>query len=133
MIAHHTSPDARADIAHDVVLVVKNVHAAECGPAPRVEDGPDAKVLTLYFRSDMADQLVLQYDPKKKIGILRSGDIGWDNKFEIRDDVLNTAGAIFGNGELTMVAAAWEMWTGGKLQLPPYYKLAAKLRAANES
>jgi hypothetical protein len=133
VITHNRQPETCADAAENVVLVVRNGHVPECGPPPRIEDGPSASVFTLCFRTDLADQLVLQYDPKPEVGILRSGDIGWDIRFEIRDNVLNATGAIFGDGELTMVAAAWEMWTRRKLELPLYYRLAAKLKAANEN
>jgi hypothetical protein len=124
MIAQPKSTETPAD---DVVLVVKNIHGSE--PPPRLEDGPDAKVFTAYFRSDMANQLVLQYDPKTRRGILRGGDTGWDRKFEIRDDELCTAGALFGDGELTLVATTFEVWTRRKLRLPPYYKIGEQIRA----
>jgi hypothetical protein len=125
MIAHIKPPEPPAD----TVLVVKNIHIAECGPPPRLVDDSDARVLTLYFRSGMADQLLLQYDPKKRIGILRGGDTGWDNEIEIRDDALTT-NTILSDDELSMIEAAWKMWTRRDLQMPASYKLAEKLRRA---
>lgn len=119
---------ATTDLPPDTVLLVKNTHCDECGKPPRVLD--ESKQLTLYVHNVHGEQVLVQYDRKKKVGLLRAGDKGWEDKFSIREDALYTSGVIFDFAELDVIAAAYKMWTSRELKLPLYHELPRLLREA---
>src|SRR4051812_37175557 len=53
-----------------------NMHNASCGEPPTITNEPSNKYYG-YFQNRFGEQWVFVYDPERKIGELRGGDIGW--------------------------------------------------------
>ena len=63
-----------------LVLTVRNVHVAACGPPPALESKPGDRTYTAYFENVGGEQLVFQYSHDASQGRLWFGEsyLGWD-------------------------------------------------------
>jgi hypothetical protein len=67
----------------DPLLAIRNNHIAECGDPPIV-DSDDADY-TGYFQNAFGEQWVFTYNRSHEFGILRGGDIGWNEPQPVID------------------------------------------------
>ena len=76
------------------LFTVGNHHSEECGTAPEI-NGDEAGVYSSYFENSDGEQFVFQYQRSTGEAVLRGGDLGWDESYEIPqmagDIVLNDA------------------------------------------
>ncbi|MCH7729155.1 MAG: hypothetical protein IH991_22140 [Planctomycetes bacterium] len=78
-------------IAKETQLVVQiaNVHE-ECGQPPALhKTAGDGKYLG-YFENSFGEQWVIEIDRAAQTGILRGGDVGWDELILIADNQINS-------------------------------------------
>lgn len=109
----------------ETVIHVRNRHFPSCGSPPAIEAGSSSYVS--YFEGPYGDQWVVEIDRKAGTGILRGGDIGWDEPVTLHDDNLE-GGLILGDEEFRWLAACWKAATGRELQLPGWQQVEAALR-----
>jgi len=60
----------------------------DCGTSPNVTNSDTDKYYG-YFENEYGEQWVLVYDPKERRGILRGGDAGWENEYEVVDGAVD--------------------------------------------
>ena len=66
------------------LLQIQNRHTPECGDPPIVDGGSDNKYIG-YFENQFGEQWVFTRDRNTGIAILRGGDAGWDNQYDVTD------------------------------------------------
>lgn len=66
-----------------LVLAVENAHVPECGRPPDLWHHAADDSYVGFFANKFGEQWVLVIDRPNKTGILRGGDIGWDEKIAI--------------------------------------------------
>jgi hypothetical protein len=99
-----------------LVVEVHNTHVPDCGPPPQiVKQSDDAKYVG-YFENRHTEQWVVEIDRQAKTGVLRSGDVGWEQSFPISDDRLDPD-LILSHEEAAWLINCWRAATGGRLQV----------------
>ena len=87
------------------LLQIPNYHCADCGDAPKVQGG-DEHVYIGYFENPHGEQWVFTYDRRTKTGVLRGGDMGWENVCTLSDDG-DTGDLLLGVEEKQWLRACW--------------------------
>ena len=72
----------------NMVFCAENRHTGSCGMPPNVTNLDTDKYYG-YFENEYGEQWVLVYDPKERRGILRGGDAGWENEYEVEDGAVH--------------------------------------------
>ncbi|MFH1264132.1 MAG: hypothetical protein ABIK89_00280 [Planctomycetota bacterium] len=68
---------------HEIpVFTAFNSHIDECGVPPGVTNSSPG-VYVGYFQGSYGDQFVVRIDQKTGEGVLRGGDIGWDEECKV--------------------------------------------------
>jgi hypothetical protein len=93
---------------NDPFFKMWNTHTAECGEPPTIVNEAGDKYYG-YFQNRFTEQWVFVYDPKRKIGELRGGDIGWDKLVLIKDGRTDVT---LGKAETAWLQACWIAATG---------------------
>ena len=92
----------------DPLFQIWNTHTADCGEPPTVTNKAGDKYYG-YFQNQFTEQWVFVYDPQRKIGELRGGDIGWDTVILVKD---GQADVQLGKAETAWLQACWNAATG---------------------
>ncbi len=90
------------------MLVIHNRHIEECGAAPVIDTAQSQERLA-YFENSHGEQLIFTFDRESKVGIVRSGDAGWDIEYPVVDGVCDLA---LEPDEALWLAAVWSAATG---------------------
>jgi hypothetical protein len=88
---------------HNLVFLADNVHSEQCGVPPSIRRTPG--MYHGYFEGTCGDQWVLVIDRKDKRGVLRGGDAGWKNEYEVVDG--KAPQLVLGNEEQAWLRACW--------------------------
>ena len=88
-------------------FVIWNKHSASCGEAPAITNQSGNRYYG-YFQNRHGEQWVFVYDPERKTGELRGGDIGWDNVVTVRN---GQADVMLGKAEKAWLEACWKAAT----------------------
>ena len=80
-----------------------NTHYASCGEPPAITNKASNKYYG-YFQNRLTEQWVFAYDPERKIGELRGGDIGWDTVVVVKEGVADVR---LGKAEAAWLLACW--------------------------
>ncbi len=91
------------------VFHADNVHVGECGPPPNVVND-QANTYHGYFENEHGEQWVLIVDRATKRGILRGGDSGWDEEYEITDG--RPSDLVLSPSEQAWLKSCWHAATG---------------------
>ena len=87
------------------LLEIDNLHGGDCDVPPSI-DAADKYVG--YFENCYGEQWVFVYDPERKVGELRGGDIGWDSVVQVKD---GRADLTLGKAEAAWLEACWKAAT----------------------
>jgi hypothetical protein len=90
-------------------LTVYNQHAAPCGVPPHVLGGAGRGYVG-YFENSFGEQWIFTFDRETQQGLLRGGDIGWDQVCEVTG---GRADVRLGQEETLWLAACWNAATIG--------------------
>jgi len=103
--------------AASLVLSVENVHGDGCGIPPGIVKQKNDSTYTGYFENAYGEQWLVRIDRQSKTGVLRGGDVGWEEEFPIRDNQLD-ADLILSADEFLWLSVCWAAATGGVLTCP---------------
>jgi hypothetical protein len=84
-----------------------NKHTAACGVAPAITNRSGDQYYG-YFQNRFGEQWVFVYDPERKVGELRGGDIGWDTVALVTDGHVEV---LLGKAETVWLQACWQAAT----------------------
>ena len=88
----------------DPLLTIRNCHVAASGDPPIV-DSSDGNKYIGYFENALGEQWIFTLDRESGKAVLRGGDIGWNDEFEVVDG--HVGGLIFGDEEQRWLQACW--------------------------
>jgi hypothetical protein len=100
-----------------LVLSVENVHTESCGLPPAIAKGQDDDRYVGYFENRYGEQWVVEIDREAKTGVLRGGDIGWDQRVELRNG--GVLDILLSRDEQAWLVACWRAATGEALHMSP--------------
>ena len=100
---------------NQVLLEIENIHDEECGQPPTLRK--TAGKYLGYFENSFGEQWVLEIDRQAKTGILRSGDVGWDEQILIVDSRINSD-IVLGEDEFAWASTCWRAATASELKRP---------------
>jgi hypothetical protein len=86
---------------------MSNAHGADCGDPPTITNESVNKYYG-YFQNRYGEQWVFVYNPEKKTGELRGGDIGWDTVVGVVDGRVEV---LLGKAETAWLQACWQAAT----------------------
>ena len=92
----------------DPLLQIWNSHTDDCGEPPAITNKAGDKYYG-YFQNRFTEQWVFVYDPARKTGELRGGDIGWETVVVVKD---GHAEVNLGKAETAWLQACWNAATG---------------------
>ncbi len=90
------------------LFTIWNTHTADCGEPPAITNQASRKYYG-YFQNRFTEQWVFVYDPERKIGELRGGDIGWNTVVTVKE---GQADVMLGKDELAWLQTCWKAATG---------------------
>jgi hypothetical protein len=105
-----------SDRDDNTVIVIHNTHVASCGTPPRLKH-PTPGMYVGSFVGAYGDLWTVEIDRQTTAGVLRGGDIGWENEITIEDDRIN-GGAMMAEEEFQWLRACWRAATGRFLEPP---------------
>ena len=91
---------------HALVFTAHNAHSDELGPPPGIAKAAGDTDYHGYYESALGEQWVLVVDRKTKTGVLRSGDIGWDEAIPIVDGTIEKP-IVLGIAEWSWLNPCW--------------------------
>jgi hypothetical protein len=65
------------------LLTIYNRHAATCGDPPIVSSAGNRSTCVGYFENVHGEQWIFTFDRVAGVGLLRSGDIGWNTLLSV--------------------------------------------------
>ena len=89
-------------------IQIWNTHTLSCGSPPTITNESSNRYYG-YFQNRFSEQWVFVYDPERKTGELRGGDIGWDTVVIVKDGKADVA---LGKAEAAWLQACWTAATG---------------------
>ncbi len=66
------------------LLNIHNYHSPTCGDPPVIHDGENCNYIG-YFENAFREQWIFTRDRKTGIALLRGGDVGWNQSFNVTD------------------------------------------------
>jgi len=84
------------------LLKIRNHHIPSSGDPPII-DGDAENSYVGYFENPYGEQWVFVFDRDSRTAILRGGDVGWNEQFDITDG--STGNLILGKEELLWLEA----------------------------
>ena len=93
----------------DPLLTISNHHIAQSGDPPIVTND-DAEKYIGYFENCHGEQWIFTFDRDTKEAELRGGDIGWNDRHEVREGKVE--GLVLDSEELRWLRACWVAATG---------------------
>ena len=92
--------------SNDLVFSATNVHSSGCGTPPMIFDDGTNPNYHGYFANRHGEQWLVTIDREAKAGVLRGGDIGWDEEIRIEDASIG-GDLILGDDERSWLNACW--------------------------
>ena len=89
-------------------LQIWNTHFDSCGEPPAITNKSGDKYIG-YFQNRFGEQWVFVYDPERKVGELRGGDIDWETVVIVEG---GEADVTLGKAEAAWLRACWNAATG---------------------
>lgn len=103
-----------------LVIEIRNAHAPNCGTPPAIEADPNDGVYRGYFENELGEQWLVEINREARTGVLRGGDLGWDNEASLRDDRIYNCDVLLGAEEIFWLGLCWKAATGVMLQMPKF-------------
>jgi hypothetical protein len=97
----------------NLVITIKNIHAAACGEPPAATNG-DAGRYHSYFEGLSGDQWLFVYDRETRKGTLYGGDIDWTTPLEVTNG--SVRGLILDGCEAAWLQACWAAATASPMR-----------------
>ena len=91
---------------HNLVFSVHNVHGAELEEPLGIVKTAGDTAYHGYFENQLGEQWMLVIDRKTKTGVLRGGDLGWEEEIPITDGVIEKP-IVLGSAEWTWLISCW--------------------------
>ena len=91
---------------HDLVFSARNAHCEEAGLPPAIVKTAGDASYHGYFENQLGEQWTLVIDRKTKTGVLRGGDLGWEEEIPITDGVIEKP-IVLGSAEWTWLISCW--------------------------
>ena len=85
------------------LLTIRNHHTAFCGDPPVIAD--DSESYLGYFENPDGEQWIFAFDRATRVGELRGGDIGWNERVSVRDG--NAENLVLRDAERLWLRACW--------------------------
>lgn len=82
-----------------------NRHAESCGLPPQVTNDKSNNYFG-YYENNMGEQWIFVYDRDTKKAVLRGGDVGWEDKYEVRNGI--AVGLILNQSEQNWLKVCWQ-------------------------
>ena len=92
-------------MAAKVIFTAVNKHSSECGEPPARKNDGDHQYCG-YFENMYGEQWLFVYDKIQREGVLRGGDAGWDEEFDVKDGAIS-GNLILGAEERQWLTACW--------------------------
>ena len=89
-------------------FLIWNKHDPSGGEPPTISNELGSNYCG-YFQNRFGEQWVFVYDPERKVGELRGGDIGWDKTVIVRDGRADDL--VLGKAEALWLQACWNAAT----------------------
>jgi hypothetical protein len=89
----------------DVLLQVRNHHAAEAGTPPRIDDA-DVNHYVGHFENAYGEQAVFVFDRSARSGKVYLGDAGWESGHVVIDGI--APDLVLNEPELLWLRACWQ-------------------------
>jgi hypothetical protein len=91
------------------MISIHNNHVPQCGDPPIIDTG-NTREYVGYFANSWGEQLIFTFDRETGIGILRSGDCGWNETCIVENGVCKEL--VLGPAESMWLAACWTAVSG---------------------
>ena len=86
------------------LLTLRNRHNPTCGDPPIVDDVTGDQYIG-YFENSYGEQWIFTLNRESGRAVLRGGDVGWNNKYEVIDGRVDEL--VLNNEELLWLQACW--------------------------
>lgn len=87
------------------IIKIRNHHTPQCGDPPII-DSEAENLYVGYYENSHGEQWLYTFDRNTGIAVLRGGDVGWNNSFEVSDG--HVKDLILGIDEQLWLQACWQ-------------------------